>query len=477
MINNRTNSLLLKIERVGNKLPHPIYIFLILSIIISFLSFLLSGIKFSSPSGELYIKNIISLHGMEWFIKNFVKNFALFPPLATVIAMSIGISIAEETGLIKAALKILIINVKSKKFVTFIVVFSGVLGNVAGSSTFAIIPPLGGMIFKTMKRNPIVGVLAGFAGVSAGLSANVLITPTDVLLTSITQKSVNLLNPSLNISVACNWFFMFASTFLLSIVGTIVIEKFIEPRFSSANDNDYTEDEKHLNYIEVNGLKYVLFTTIIYIIILFLFVNNLIISGIVPFLILWFLLIGILYGKLTGKIKNLSDIENMMTNSIKNISGFIVICFFASQFIEIFSYTNLGVFISVLGSEWLLHLGIVGVPIIIIFIIFTTFINILIGSSSAKWALLAPIFIPMFMNIGISPIVTQAAYRIADSVSNCISPLEPFMPFIIIICKKYDDKIGMGTIITWMFPIAISFIISWTLLLLIWYQFNIPLGL
>jgi aminobenzoyl-glutamate transport protein len=196
----------------------------------------------------------------------------------------------------------------------------------------------------------------------------------------------------------------------------------------------------------------------------------------VPILFVWFFLVALAYGITAKTIQNSDDVIRHMTESMKGFAGFIVLCFFAAQFVEYFSYTNLGLLLAVEGADYLQTSGFTGIPLIVAFIVLVCSINFLIGSASAKWALLAPIFVPMFMKLNFSPFLTQAAYRVADSVTNCVSPLEPFMPFIIICAQRYDKKAGLGTVISIMIPYAIFFLISWTLLLLALYALSLPLG-
>ena len=486
------------IEKIGNMLPHPIYIFMILALIVMVISAFMSGTSVVHPgTGETEsIKSLLSTEGLVWIFDNVVNNFVNFPPLGMVLVMMIGLGLAEETGLLRTFLRKTIVGAP-KTLVTFIVVFSGVLGNIAGSATFVVIPPLGGLIFKALGRHPIAGIAGGFAGVAAGLSANLLVTPTDVLLAGITEKAAQIIDPTAVVHPAVNWFFMIASTFLLSFVGTVVIEKLVEPRlgkYDPKDSDDSDEDQKlmEITPAENKGLRNAGIATILYVLAIAAItvpanapLRNPETGGLIPspflssmimILLLWFIVIALAYGITVGTIKNTSDVERHMTNSMKGFASFIVLCFFASQFVEFFSYSNLGLLLSVKGAEFFSSTGISGIPLVIGFIAFVTCVNFLMGSSSAKWALLAPIFIPMFMQLGMNPAYTQAAYRIADSVTNCVSPLEPFLPFIIICCQKYNKKAGLGTVISAMTPIAVAFLVSWTLLLIVWTIFNLPLG-
>ncbi len=487
------------IEKVGNKLPHPIYLFVVLSIVTIIVSAMASNITFIHPgTGETQlINNLASRDGFIWIMNNMIKNFTNFAPLGMVLVMMIGLGLAEETGLLRAVLRKVIVGAP-KYLVTFIIVFAGIFGNIAGSATFVIIPPLGGLIFKALKRNPIAGVAAGFAGVSAGLSANLLITPTDVLLSGIVQEAARIIDPEFIVHPAVNWYFMMVSTILLSIVGTLVTEKIVEPRLGVYNPADGEEDSDEdlalmeISDLEKKGLRNALISTLLYFVLiaamvvpktgilrdekLGTIVPSPFLSNMTIIIFFWFLIVALVYGISSKTIKKSNDVIDYMTESMKGFAGFIVLCFFAAQFVAFFGYSNLGLLLSVKGSEVLEASGFVGIPLLITFILFVGFVNIFIGSASAKLALLAPIFVPMFMQIGFSPFLTEAAYRITDSVVNSISPLEPFMPFIIVLSQRYNKKSGLGSVISMMTPYAVSFLVAWSILLVIFYAFNIPLG-
>ncbi|MGC2872530.1 AbgT family transporter [Ihubacter sp. rT4E-8] len=489
------------IEKFGNKLPHPVYIFMILTVVVFIVSALCGNIVFPHPTSgeEQHISNLMSKEGLTWFLQSMVENFVTFSPLGITLVSMLGIGIAEESGLVTAVIKSSISGAP-RALVTAIVLFVGIMGSLAGSATFVIIPPLGAMIFRGMGRHPIAGLATGFAGVAAGLSANLLITQTDILLSGITESAAQIYDPSYAVNPTVNWYFMAASTIVLTIVGTIVVDKIIEPRLGEYHaedgeaDNIETAESETLAAVtgeEKSGLKWAGIATLIYVIIIAITIipkNGLLrgedggvivspfMSGMVPILTLLFLVAGLAYGIRTKVIKKSADLVNMWGKSMAGLAGFVVLCFFAGQFVKAFSQSNLGLYLSVKGSDFLSSSHLTGVPLIVAFIGITMLINFVIGSASAKWALMAPIFVPMFMGLGFTPEFTQAAFRIADSVTNSISPLEPFMPFIIMTALKYDKKSGLGSIIATMLPLAITFAVTWVLLLLIWYKLQLPLG-
>lgn len=484
------------VERIGNKLPHPVYIFIILTIVVFVVSALCGNIVFPHPNTgeEQHITNLMTKDGLTWLLQSMVENFVTFSPLGMTLVAMLGIGIAEETGLVTTVIKSSIAGAP-RVLITAVVLLVGIMGSLAGSATFVIIPPLGAMIFKGMGRHPIAGLAAGFAGVAAGLSANLLITQTDILLAGITESAAQIYDTAYTVNPTVNWYFMAASTVVLTIAGTIVLDKIVEPRLGEYKGEDGEGAEEaglsEVTALEKSGMKWAGIATLVYLAVLALTVvpkNGILrgedggiiespfMSSMIPILTVFFLVAGIAYGIRIKAIKKSADIVNMWGKSMSGLAGFVVLCFFAGQFVKAFSQSNLGLYLSVKGSDFLSSSHLTGIPLIIAFICITMLINFVIGSASAKWALMAPIFVPMFMKLNLSPAFTQAAFRIADSVTNSISPLEPFMPFIIITALKYDRKSGLGSIIATMLPLAITFAVTWTLLLVIWYVLGLPLG-
>lgn len=488
------------IEKFGNSLPHPVYIFIILTVVVFVVSALCSSIEFPHPNTgeEQHISNLMSKEGLVWFLQSMVENFVTFSPLGVTLVAMLGIGIAEETGLVKTVIKSSIAGAP-KFLVTAIVLLVGIMGSLAGSATFVIIPPLGAMIFRGMDRHPIAGLATGFAGVAAGLSANLMVTQTDILLSGITESAAQIYDPNYTVNPTVNWYFMAVSTIMLTIVGTFVVEKIIEPRLGVYKREEgepgaiETEDTTLADVTaeEKSGMKWAGVAVLVYLAILAItivprngilrgedgaIIDSPFFSSMVPILTIFFLVAGLAYGIKTKVIKKSADVVQLWGKSMAGLAGFVVLCFFAGQFVKAFAQSNLGLYLSVKGSEFLSGSSLTGAPLIVGFICITMLINFMIGSASAKWALMAPIFVPMFMKLGFTPAFTQAAFRIADSVTNAVSPLEPFMPFIIMTALKYDRKSGLGSIIATMLPLVISFAISWIILILIWYKLNLPLG-
>ena len=341
-------------------------------------------------------------------------------------------------------------------------------------------------------RHPIAGLAATFAGVSGGWSANLLIGTNDPVFAGMSTEAARMIDPTYTVLPTGNWYFMVASTFLITFIGTLVTEKIIEPRLGKyipeeeVKVNDISLDEKR-------GMKFALISLIVFFIVggLLVLPENALLrnpqtgellrspfmSGIVFLMSLFFMIPGIFYGIGSRKIKSDKDVIELMTKSINNLSGFMVLIFFAAQFVVFFNYSNLGIILSVKGAEFLQNTGFVGIPLIFAFIVMTAIINIFIAVDSAKWAIMAPIFVPMFMRIGFSPELTQAAYRVGDSCTNVIAPLMPFFPLVVAFAQKYDKKSGMGTLVSLMIPYSIAFLLGWIVLLIIWFLLGLPLGI
>ena len=491
------------VERVGNGLPHPTTMFIIFTLILIAVSYIAAkmGVKVSYETydnatkslvtKETAVVNLLSPNSIRFMYTSVINNFTSFIALGTVFTIIMGVGVADGSGFMAAVLK-KIVAVTPRKAVTATVIFLGIMSNVASSTGYVMLVPLGAILFMSFGRHPIAGLAATFAGVSGGWSANLLIGTNDPVFAGMSTEAARMINPNYTVLPTGNWYFMVASTFLITFVGTLVTEKIIEPRLG-----EYIPEEKiavdDISLDEKRGMKFALISLVVFFIIVGMLVvpeNALLrnpttgellrspfMSGIVFLMSMFFMIPGIFYGIGARTIKSDKDIINLMVKSINNLSGFMVLIFFAAQFVVFFNYSNLGIILSVKGANFLQKTGFVGVPLIFAFIVMTAIINIFIAVDSAKWAIMAPIFVPMFMRIGFSPELTQAAYRVGDSCTNVIAPLMPFFPLVVAFAQKYDKKSGMGTMISLMLPYSIAFLIGWIILLIIWFVFNIPLGI
>lgn len=489
------------IESIGNALPHPVVLFIIFAGLIIVTSALASwaGLSveyFDAASNEtLQVEavSLLSAEGIEHIFNEAVTNFTSFAPLGTVLVAMLGVGVAEWTGLIAASMKKLLSNVPAI-LLSSAVVFAGIMSNIASDVGYVVIVPLGAIIFAGAGRHPIAGLTAAFAGVSGGFSANLLPGPTDALLVGIMNEALSAAGISYEATVTANLYFLIASTIVLTFVGAIVTDKIVEPRLGEYK-GDYKPDTKPLSYLELKGLRNALIVLIIYLVILSLMMfpegaifrsydelqggytlNNFLGNGLLFALFLGFLLPGLAYGLTINKINNSHDFVESMTNAMSGMGGYIVLAFFAAQLIDYFNFTNLGIIIAVSGADFLQAIDLVGLPLLLGFILVSAIINLFIGSASAKWSLLAPIFAPMFYSLNIAPEATLMAYRIADSSTNIISPLLSYFPMILIFAQRYDKKAGLGTLISIMLNYSIFFLIAWVILFTIWYLLGLPLG-
>ncbi len=483
-------------ERVGNALPHPATLFALFALaalVMSAVGFAL-GWEVVHPGTKEIIKpvNLLSHDGIHRILLEMVDNFTGFAPLGIVLVAMLGIGIAEQSGLINAIIRMLVLN-SPKHLLTFVIVFAGILSNVASDVGYVLLIPLAGVIFLAVGRHPVAGMAAAFAGVSGGFSANLFLGTVDPLLAGLSQEAARILDSSYEVNPTANYFFMVASTFIIAFAGTFVTEKIVEPRLGKYTGEVKEKDNsfEKLSSKEKKGLLIVLFTVIAIIIITLIgiipedgffrgsdggLLSSPLIRGVVAMLFISAGALGLAYGFTTGTFRNDADVMKGMAESMKTLSTYLVLVFFAAQFVAYFKWSNLGIILAVKGANLLMSSEIGLIPLMILFILLSAAINMLMGSASAKWAILAPIFIPMFMIMGYSPELSQVVYRIGDSVTNIISPMMSFFALIIAFVQKYDPKAGIGTIIATMVPYSITFLIAWILLLVVWLLLGIPLG-
>lgn len=483
-------------EKAGNALPHPATLFALFAVMALILSWVghMLGWEAVHPGTKEIVKpvNLLSHDGIHRIILEMVDNFTGFAPLGIVLVAMLGIGIAEQSGLINALIRLLVLN-SPKRLLTFVLVFTGVLSNAASDIGYVLLIPLAGVIFLAIGRHPIAGMAAAFAGVSGGFSANLILGTIDPLLAGLSQEAARILDPAYEVNPTANYYFMIVSTFVVAIAGTFVTEKIVVPRLGKyeRQDGEQVENFDPLSKKERKGLWLSLagFGVIVGITLLGIIPENgffrgadggilssPLIKGVVAVLFVSAAVMGIIYGFAIGKFKNDDDIMKGMAESMKTLTTYLVLVFFAAQFVEYFKWSNLGIILAVKGAAFLMAIDIPMILMLILFILLSASINMLMGSASAKWAILAPIFVPMFMIMGYSPELSQVVYRIGDSVTNVISPMMSFFVLIIAFFRKYDKKAGMGTIIATMVPYTIVFMIAWILLLGVWIELGIPLG-
>lgn len=483
------------VERLGNALPHPATLFAGFAIFVILLSWFLSlfnlTVTHPGTGKDIAVVNLVSAEGLHRILTNMIGNFTGFAPLGTVLVSLLGIGIAEGTGLIGAALRLIVLK-SPAHLLTLVIVFAGVMSNTASEVGYVLLVPLSAIIFLAAGRHPLAGLAAAFAGVSGGYSANLLLGTIDPLLAGLSQEAARIISPEYTINPACNYYFMAVSTFLITFLGAWVTERVVEPRLGKYEGSEQPEEIKPLDSSEQRGLWFALVAAALF---TALILGGLIpeggylrnpetgeilkspfMSGIVALLFLGAALVGIAYGIGARTVKSDADVMKGMAKSMETLGSYIVLVFFAAQFVAYFNWTNIGLVVAVKGADALRASGLGPIPLMIAFVCVSATINLVMGSASAKWAIMAPVFIPMFMLLGYSPEFTQAAYRVGDSITNIISPMMSYFALIVAFIQRYDSRAGIGTVVSTMLPYTVVFFIGWVLLLIVWILLDLPLG-
>lgn len=491
-----------RIEAIGNRLPHPTAIFALLCLgiaVISAISYAFSLHAVSPVTGEvIHAKNILSIDGLNYLLTSTVKNFVTFAPVGTVLVATLGLGVADHSGLLSTSLRALV-NKTPSALLVFCIVFCGVLSSLAADAGYVVLIPLAGLIFLRAGKHPIAGIAAAFAGVSAGYSANIVVGPLDAILSGISQESAQIIDAQYTVNITSNYYFLLASTALITIVASLVCHFITQKQTknipfdmpSHAHEKTDLASKSDQQDKEKKGIKAALIVTIALLIMMlagfipdngFLrnsegsIIESSFMRGIVVVVALWAALAGLAFGLASGRYQRAQDAIAGMEQHIATLSGYLVLMFFAAQFIALFSWSQIGIIIAIAGAALLKAIE-MPLPILLItFVFLAAFINLLIGSASAKWALLAPIFVPMLLLLGITPEATQMAFRIGDSTTNIITPLMPYFGVVIAFMHHYNKKLGAGTIIAVMLPYSVALLFSWLLLLLLWVLLDLPLG-
>lgn len=523
------------VEWMGNLLPHPVTLFAIFALSIIILSGVADWLGWNAidprpegtpgraPGGIIEPVSLMNGEGFRRIISNLVTNFTSFAPLGVVLVALLGVGVAERSGLISAGIRGLVLKAASfkprkprkgiagillspinfiltpKNLVTIAICFASVVSNTASEMGYVVLIPMAAYIFYSMGRHPLAGLACAFACVSGGYSANILIGTIDPLLAGLTQEAARIIDPNYEVHAAVNYYFMFVSTFLITTLGTFVTLRIVEPKLGvynpkSASENLAGQDQMNpLTKVEKKGLRYAGLTVLLLVALLSLTIipengvlrnpetgeilNSPFLRGIVTFIFVFFLIPGFIYGRVTGSMKDDKGIIEGMANSMSTLGLYIVIVFFAAQFVAYFGWSNLGQIFAVKGSEFLTEIGLTGPGVFVGFIIISAMVNLMLGSASAQWAVTAPIFVPMLMLIGYSPEVIQAAYRIGDSVTNIITPMMSYFGLILAFATKYVKDIGIGTIISMMLPYSMIFFLGWIILFYLWvFVLQLPVG-
>lgn len=499
-----------KIEKAGNKLPQPVTLFAILMGVTLLLSWIFGGISVDHPGkaaglldrdgnpvDSIEIVNLLSKEGFQQIMTKMVVTFAMFPPLGLVLVVMLGIGIAEYTGMISVALRMFVSKVP-RSLVTFSIVVAGMISSVAADAGYVVLIPLGGAIFLGMGRHPLAGIAAAFAGVSGGFGANIFPTGLDPMIAAFTEPAAQIIDETYTVNPLSNYYLMAASVPLVGIAGTWVTERLIIPRLGKyeASADTVIEEQPPITKNERNALTWSIVALTIYsaLIAFMIIPENGLLRGaphpetgvasmrpfydsLVPIMFIGFLLAGLVYGIVAKTIRSDKDVTTMMSKSMATMGMYIVIAFVASQFVAYFNWSHIGSVLAVKGSSLLNTIGFTGGPLLVAFIFVASIVNLVMGSASAKWALLAPVFVPMLMLMGYSPETVQAAYRIGDSYSNILTPLLPYFPLVIVFAQKYVKGVGIGTLISLMLPFALVIALVRIPMLLVWIWAGWPLGI
>ncbi|HTH47424.1 MAG TPA: AbgT family transporter [Candidatus Limnocylindria bacterium] len=508
---NRPSRWLDRLEQLGNRLPDPVVLFLFVLLAVWAVSALLAPVQFPetdprtvvrdaaghvTAAAPIRVVNQLTPAALTQFLARMVKTFVEFPPLGIVLVAMLGVGVAERTGFITAGLKVLL-RVTPRRLLVPALLLAAIISHSAADCGFVLIVPLGGLLFAAAGRHPVAGICCAFAGVSGGYSASFLPTTLDPLLQSFTQSAAQLVEPGRLVSPLGNWYFTSVSSGLLILLGWWLTERVIEPRLARVPVDGLDSEAAALNELTTGDRRgfFAGLATFAGLVILLVLATAPagsplrgkggsltapgapLIEAIVPLLCLFFLVPGIVHGVIAGTVKNHRDIVAGMGKSIGSMSTFLVMAFAAAQFSYAFRESNLGALLAVKGTGLLQSLHVPPAVTLVGVVLISAFIDLFIGSASAKWALLAPVFVPMLMQVGLPPELTQAAFRVGSSSTNVITPLMTYFPLVVVFCQRYVRQTGIGTLISLMLPYSMAYLALWTSLLLGWWAMGWPLGL
>jgi aminobenzoyl-glutamate transport protein len=495
-----------KVERVGNAVPHPAIIFLILIAIVIVLS-VIFGLLGTSVTYEGYdmalgdiveresaVRSLLSPDGIRFMVTSPVANFLAFTGVGVILVAMIGVGLAEESGLIAALVRKLV-AVAPERIFTFMIVLVGVLSSIAADAGYLVLVPLAAAAFHSLGRHPLAGLAAGFSGVAAVFLVNVFVTPTDALLVEVTNDAIRSVNPALQITPVGNIFFMIASSIVMAIICTVITEKYVEPRLGAYTGGVPVEESGGLSEAEQRGLKAAGRMLLIVLVVLVLLTappipwgilrnqetggimaGSPFMSGLIILLSVVFLFVGYAYGRAAGTIQNITAAIGLIVKTWSGLAGMLFLLFVIANFIAFFNYTNLATVLAVNLADFLQTVPLGPVSYIFLFVFLVALIDIILTGALAKWAILAPVFVPLFMRLGGDPDLVLAAYRVGDSPMNVITPLNVYLAVMVGFAQRYQKDAGIGTIVALMLPYTAILMVLWTLMLVVWYVLGIPLG-
>lgn len=493
----RLDRLLSLIERAGNALPNPIVLFAALFVLLGLIStaLALGGVSVAVP-GTHDTKPVTGLftgEGARWLVENLIPNFATFPPIGAVLTLIMVVGLAERTGLLETVMRATLARVP-RAVLPYAVALVASQAHMMSDVGAIVLPPLAALAFKSAGRHPVAGLIGGFACVTAGYAAGFTVGSLDALYVGITQQAASVLPAAqgLHIHLLINYFFTASTSIVLALLGGFLISRVLEPRLGTYEPADGVPVEQvALSPVQRRGLLATAVVVVLYlggVLALWLppgaplrgeggaFVPSPVLSGIVPVLFGAFLLAGLTYGFAVRKLTSTEDVVLAVTESVKTMSGYIVMMFVAAQVIALFNWSNVGILLAVKAAALFGSLGVTGFWAIVAFVLLASCLNLFIVSGSALWSLVGPVFIPAFMLMGMSPALSQAAFRIGDSATGAITPMNPYLLLILAMVREYEPGARLGTLISRLAIFVGPFLVVWLLILGVFYGLDLPLG-
>lgn len=521
------------VERVGNKVPHPVMMFFYLIILVVLGSHLLylAGVSVTDqiavpveapvkrdyyedttepgivvapePYDSAYeiseetipIRSLLTTEGIRFIFTSFVANFAGFGVVAVTFIAMMGAGVAEESGLMNALIRKLV-AVSPRRMLSYILILVGVLSSVASDAGYLILIPLSAAAFLSVGRHPLAGLAAGFAGVAAIFMVNILIAPTDAMITEIANEAIALTGGQ-PITIVANYFFSVASSLVIALVAMIVTERIVEPRLGTYQPESAAAadvaPQKDDPAAEARGLRFALYGILAFAALIALLTfpsgaplrdpasgqivgNTPFMDSLLFMIMLLFLISGITYGRGAGTMRGSGDVIKAVTKTFSNLSGMVFMLLMISQFIAYFNYSQMPQVVAVTLAGALEQVNIGPIPLLVGFMLVITLLDFIMPGSIPKWAIFAPIFVPLFIRLGVAPQTVLAAYRVGDSPVNTLTPLMVYLPFIVTVAQKYQKDAGVGTIVALMLPYALIILVTWILFFVLWFVLGIPLG-
>jgi aminobenzoyl-glutamate transport protein len=498
------------VERVGNMVPHPVVIFLILIGIVIALSAVLSlfgaAVRFERINPETHeietattaIRSLMTSDGIRFMYASLIPNFMSFTAVGLMIVAMIGAGVAEESGLVTALIRKLVI-VSPAWALTYILSFVGILSSIAADAGYLVLIPLAGVAYLAVGRNPLAGLALGFAAVAGAFTVNMLIKPLDAVLVEFTNDAARLVDPARSLGLTSNLWFSIVSVLVLTAIVAFITDRMIAPRLGTYNpalaaEGTTTSQGATLSEMESRGLRFAGLALLGLLAVFLLLTvpsgaplrnpdtgeligNSPFMNGLIALIMLMFLVTGWAYGVGAGTLRTLTEVIRAIEKSIKNMGGTIFLFFVLSQFVAYFTYTNMGTVMALSLSGALQAANIGALPLLLGFIVVVAIIDLLLTGAIAKWAIFAPVFVPLLMKLGVEPEAVLAAYRIGDSPMNAITPLNAYFALVVGFAQRYDRSAGVGTIVSLMLPYVVWMFVLWTALFALWKMLGLPWGL